>query len=161
MLLRRVRSKRPTSDLPCLSIIVDIDNCFVRGEKTSIPYANDQRMRIFSIFLFRSFRNGDLERFPLATTRRPVDLKLTVKVGLGRVGTLYSRSSKSSVQDILTYLPSYCNNNICGEWVVYAETVTNSQLTTPLTSAVLQILGNCVHQILKRKGVRMTQQLSE
>ncbi len=68
-------------------------------------------------------RNGDLERFPLAKTKRPVDLKLSVKVGLGRVGTLYSRSSKSSVQHILTHLPSYCKNNICGEWVVYAETV--------------------------------------
>ncbi len=111
MLLRRVRSKRPCSDLPCLSIIVDIDNRFVRGEIMSIPYANDQRIRIFSVF-------------PLTKTKRPVDLKLSVKVGLGRVGTLYSRSSKSSVQDILTYLPSYCKNNICGEWVVYAETVT-------------------------------------
>ncbi len=55
MLLRRVQSKRPSSDLPCLSIIVDIDNRLVRGEKTSIPYANDQRIRIFSVFLFRSF----------------------------------------------------------------------------------------------------------
>ncbi len=32
-------------------------------------------------------RNGDLERFPLAKTKRPVDLKLSVKVRLGR----YSR----------------------------------------------------------------------
>ncbi len=69
-------------------------------------------------------RNGDLERFPLAKTKRPVDPTLSVKVRLGIVGTLYSRSSKSNVQHILTYLPSYCKNNICGERVVYAETVT-------------------------------------
>ncbi len=66
-------------------------------------------------------RNGDLERFPLAKTKRPVDPKLSVKVRLGIVGTLYSKSSKSSMQHILT---SYCKSNICGEWVVYAETVT-------------------------------------
>ncbi len=30
-----------------------------------------------------------------------------------------------SLQHILTYLPSYCKNNICGVWVVYPETVTH------------------------------------
>ncbi len=89
----------------------------MRGEKTWIPYGNDQCIRIFSVFLFRSFAMA---------IWRPVDPKLSVNVRLGIVGTLYSRSSKSSVQHILTYLPSYCKNNICGEWVVYAETVTIS-----------------------------------
>ncbi len=44
---------------------------------------------------------------------------------VGRVGTFHSGSSKSSLQHILTYLPSYCKNNICDVWVVYPETVTN------------------------------------
>ncbi len=124
-LLRTVWSKHPSSDLPCLSIIVDIDIRFVRGEKTSIPYGNDQCIRIFSVFLFRSFA---MAIWSASLSRKlrglPVDPKLSVKVRLGIVGTLYSKSSKSSVQHISTYLPSYCKYNICGEWVVYAETVT-------------------------------------
>ncbi len=51
-LLRRVWSKSPSSDLPCLSVIVDIDNHFVRVEKTLISYANHKRIRIFYEFLF-------------------------------------------------------------------------------------------------------------
>ncbi len=52
---------------------------------------------------------------------------------------MYSRSSKSSVQHILTYLPSYCKNNICGEWVVYAETVTYIAYKTTLAK------HDCIH----------------
>ncbi len=119
-LLHAVWSKRPSSDLPCLSIIVDIDNRFVRGEKTSIPYGNDRCIRIFSVFLFRSFAMAIWS----ASISRKLRGLWTRNLGILVVGTLYSRSSKSSVQHILTYLPSYCKNNICGEWVVYAETVT-------------------------------------
>ncbi len=92
--------------------------------------------------------NGDLERFPLAKTKRTVDPKLSVKVRLGIVGTLYSRSSKSSVQHILTYLPSYCK--ICGEWVVYAETVTImlTQLQMSI-SAILDATHGCSVQVGK------------
>ncbi len=121
MLLHSVWSKHPSSALPCISIMVDIDNHFVHGEKTSIPYGNDLRIHPCIVRILVPFnRNGDQERLLLTKTKRPVDLK----VGLGRVGTLYSRSSKTSMQHILTYLPSYCKNNICGELVIYAEMVT-------------------------------------
>ncbi len=78
---------------------------------------------IFSI-LVPFIRYGDRERFPLAKTKRPLDLKLLREGRVGRVGTFYSGSSKLSLQHILTYLPSYCKNNICSVWVVYPETVT-------------------------------------
>ncbi len=136
-LVRTIRFKRPSSDLPCLSIIVDIDNRFVCGEKTSIPYGNNLCIRVFSVFLFCSFA---MAIWSASLSRKLVNPKLSVKVRLGIVGTLYSRSSKSSVQHILTYLPSYCKNNLCGEWVVYAETVTfcGSQLSR---TSNLQIEG--------------------
>ncbi len=70
---------------------------------------------------------------------------------VGRVGTFYSGSSKLSLQHILTYLPSYCKNNICGVWVVYPETVTFMQLSpkssrifTAYSSSVILLNWNCL-----------------
>ncbi len=128
---------------------MDIDNRFVSGEKTSIPYANDQRIRIFSVFLFR---NGDLERFPLAKTKRPVDLKLSVKVGLGRVRTLYSRSSKSSVQHILTQF--ICSRTVktifaANGWFMQRRSHIATELTEKVTLMMeVDLLWQCSYTVV-------------
>ncbi len=61
----------------------------VQAEITlTLRYWCIRRSTVLYPYIFRILvpfiRNGDLERFPLAKTKRPVDLKLSVKVGLGK-----------------------------------------------------------------------------